>query len=160
MVERRSGHLVFVSSLAGKAASPRASVYNATKFGLRGFALALREDLAGDRAGVGVSVVLPASSAAPACSPNRARRSRRGMGTSTPEEVAAGVVKAIEQNKAEVAVAPIQQRLLVGFAHVFPGLAGAGPARRWHEGGRATRPRPDRQALSEPAAGRSTGRFP
>ena len=59
MIERRSGHLLFVSSLSGKAASPRASVYNATKFGLRGFALALREDLAGDNAGVGVSLVLP-----------------------------------------------------------------------------------------------------
>ena len=64
-----------------------------------------------------------ASSAAPACSPSRARGCRPGVGTSTPEEVAAGVVKAIEQNKAEVAVAPVQQRLLVGFAHVFPGLA-------------------------------------
>ena len=59
MIERRSGRLLFVSSLSGKAASPlRASVYNATKFGLRGFALALR-DLAGDNAGVGVSLVLP-----------------------------------------------------------------------------------------------------
>ncbi len=46
-----------------------------------------------------------------------------GMGTSTCEEVGAGVVKAIEQNQAEVAVAPIQQRALVGFAHVFPGIA-------------------------------------
>ena len=45
MVERGRGHLVFMSSLQGKAATPVASVYCATKFGLRGFALALREDL-------------------------------------------------------------------------------------------------------------------
>jgi hypothetical protein len=45
------------------------------------------------------------------------------MGTSTPEEVAIGVVRAIEQDKAEVTVAPPQQRALVGFAHVFPGIA-------------------------------------
>ena len=123
MVERHGGHLVFVSSLAGKAASPRASVYNATKFGLRGFALALREDLAGDRAGVGVSVVLPGFIRGAGMFAESGARIPPGVGTSTPEEVAAGVVKAIEQNKAEVAVAPVQQRLLVGFAHVFPGLA-------------------------------------
>jgi short-subunit dehydrogenase len=123
MVERHGGHLVFVSSLAGKAASPRASVYNATKFGLRGFALALREDLAGDRAGIGVSVVLPGFIRGAGMFAESGARIPPGVGTSTPEEVAAGVVKAIEQNKAEVAVAPVQQRLLVGFAHVFPGLA-------------------------------------
>ena len=39
MIERRRGHLVFISSLAGKAASPASSIYSATKFGLRGFAL-------------------------------------------------------------------------------------------------------------------------
>ena len=39
MIERRRGHMVFISSLAGKAASPASSIYSATKFGLRGFAL-------------------------------------------------------------------------------------------------------------------------
>jgi short-subunit dehydrogenase len=57
MVARRSGHLVFVSSLQGKSASPLSAVYTATKFGLRGFALSLRLDLADH--GVGVSCVLP-----------------------------------------------------------------------------------------------------
>ena len=41
----------------GRWAAPGTSVYAATKFGLRGFALVLREDLRA--AGVGVSVVLP-----------------------------------------------------------------------------------------------------
>src|SRR5204862_240112 len=36
MVERGQGHLVFVSSLAGKVASVGSSLYSATKFGLRG----------------------------------------------------------------------------------------------------------------------------
>ena len=57
MAARGAGHLVFVSSLSGKVASGGGSVYSATKFGLRGFAHGLREDLRG--AGVGVSVVLP-----------------------------------------------------------------------------------------------------
>src|SRR5207245_8264062 len=57
MIERRRGHLVFIASLAGKAASPASSIYSATKFGLRGFALGLRADLA--EHGVIVSTVLP-----------------------------------------------------------------------------------------------------
>src|SRR5436305_6316736 len=57
MIERGRGHMVFVSSLSGKAASPASSIYSATKFGLRGFALGLREDLRPHH--VGVSTVLP-----------------------------------------------------------------------------------------------------
>jgi len=57
MLARRSGQLVFMASMAGHVASPRTSLYNATKFGLRGFALALRLELAGS--GVGVSLVSP-----------------------------------------------------------------------------------------------------
>ncbi len=57
LTARGSGHLVFVSSISGQAATARASLYAATKFGLRGFALCLREDLRGT--GIGVSVVSP-----------------------------------------------------------------------------------------------------
>lgn len=123
MAERGGGHLLFVSSLSGKAASPRASIYNATKFGLRGFALALREDLAGDGSGVGVSVVLPGFIRGAGMFAISGARVPPGMGTSTPAEVGAGVVKAIEQNRAEVAVAPLQQRTLATLAHIFPGIA-------------------------------------
>lgn len=123
MVDRHGGHLLFVSSLAGKAASPRASVYNGTKFGLRGFALALREDLAGDGSGVGVTVVMPGFIRDAGMFADSGAKVPSGVGTSTPEEVAAGVVRGIEQNKAEVAVAPLQQRALAHFAHWFPGIA-------------------------------------
>lgn len=124
MSERGSGHLVFVSSLAGKAASPRASIYNATKFGLRGFALALREDLAGDDGNVGVSVVLPGFIRGAGMFADSGASPPPGVGTATPEQVGAGVVRAIEENRGEVAVAPIQQRALASFAHAFPGIAG------------------------------------
>lgn len=123
MRERERGHLVYVSSLSGKAASPRASLYNGTKFGLRGFALALREDLAGT-AGVGASIVLPGFIRGAGMFAESGARPPPGIGTSTPEAVAAGVVRAIERDRAEVAVAPLQQRALAGFAAVFPGIAG------------------------------------
>ena len=57
MAARGAGHLVFISSMSGKTTTVGGSVYSATKFGLRGFALGLREDLRGS--GVGVSTVFP-----------------------------------------------------------------------------------------------------
>ncbi|MGH2901298.1 MAG: SDR family NAD(P)-dependent oxidoreductase, partial [Solirubrobacteraceae bacterium] len=57
MVDRGAGHIVFMSSLAGKAATAGSSLYNATKFGLRGFAGAMRAELHGT--GVGVSTIFP-----------------------------------------------------------------------------------------------------
>jgi short-subunit dehydrogenase len=124
MTSRGSGHIVVVSSLAGKAASPRASIYNATKFGLRGFALALREDLAGDGGAIGVSVVMPGFIRDAGMFADAGAKPPPGIGTATPAQVAAGVLKAIESNKAEVAVAPPQQRALAHFAHLFPAIAG------------------------------------
>jgi len=55
MLERRSGALVYVGSLSGRVAME--PVYSASKYGLRGFALGLRRQLAGT--GVSVSLVSP-----------------------------------------------------------------------------------------------------
>src|SRR5215213_9400919 len=57
MVDRGSGHLVFISSISGKVASGGGSIYSATKFGLRGFATSLHDEL--ERDGVGVTTVFP-----------------------------------------------------------------------------------------------------
>ncbi len=122
MKERGSGHLVFVSSLSGKAFSPRSSLYSATKSGLRGFALALREDLW--TSGVGVSVVMPGFVREAGMFHDSGAKPPPGLGTSTPGEVASGVVRAIERNRAEVEVAPRIQRVLANFAHRRPEIAG------------------------------------
>jgi short-subunit dehydrogenase len=132
MRQRGDGHLVFVSSLSGKAPSPRSAIYAATKFGLRGFALCLRADLAGT--GVGVSLVAPGFIRDAGMFADSGAKPPPGMGTSTPEEVAAGVVKAIERNKVEVAVAPLQVRAL---AHI--GLASPRIAMRAVSGGTASK---------------------
>ena len=42
MVKQQSGHIFFVNSTAGKEAKPNHTMYNATKFGLVGFATSLR----------------------------------------------------------------------------------------------------------------------
>ncbi len=121
MLERGSGHMVFISSLSGKSATPLSSVYNATKFGLRGFALGLRADL--NPLGVGVSIVSPGTIREAGMYADSGAPPITGLGTGSPQQVAAAVVKAIEQNKVEVTVAPFQQRLLAHFALASPGIA-------------------------------------
>ncbi len=123
MVERGRGHLVFISSLAGKATSPASSLYSATKFGLRGFGLALRTDLASQ--GVGVSVVLPGFISGAGMFAEAGIDLPSGVGTRSPEQVAAGVIRAIERDRAEVDVAPVGLRLGAALAAVAPGMAAA-----------------------------------
>jgi short-subunit dehydrogenase len=121
MLERGSGHLVYVASLAGKVPSPRSSLYNATKFGLRGFALATRQDLQGR--GIGVSLVLPGFIRQAGMFADAEVAPPPGMGTSSPADVGAGLIRAIERNKAEVVVAPMQQRALSHLGHILPAVA-------------------------------------
>jgi short-subunit dehydrogenase len=123
MIERRRGHMVFISSLQGKAATPVSSLYCATKFGLRGFALALREDLRSF--GVGVSVVLPGFIRDAGMFADSGATLPPGVGTRSPEDVAQAVVTAIERNRAEVDVAPIGLRLGSAFASVAPSISAA-----------------------------------
>ena len=121
MLERRSGHMVFISSLSGKSATPLSSIYNATKFGLRGFALGLRADL--DPQGIGVSLVSPGTIREAGMYSDSGAPPIPGLGTGTPQQVAAAVVKAIEKNKVEITVAPPQQRMLAHFALTSPGIS-------------------------------------
>lgn len=121
MVEKGSGSLVFIASLAGKAASPQSSIYNATKFGLRGFALGLRTDL-GPK-GVGVSLVSPGFIRDAGMFADSGAKPPPAMGTASPQQVGAAVVKAIEGDRIEVAVAPIHQRFMAHFGMVSPSLS-------------------------------------
>ncbi len=123
MITRRRGHLAFISSLSGKAASPASSIYSATKFGLRGFALGLREDLRPH--GVGVSVVLPGFVSEAGMFADSGASLPLGVGTRSPEQVARAVVSAIDRNRAEVAVAPLTMRLGASIGGVAPALASA-----------------------------------
>jgi len=122
LTERRSGHLVMVASLSGFAPTARQSVYNATKFGLRGFALGLREDLRGS--GVGVSLVSPGFIRDAGMFADSKASPPAGMGTASPEEVGAAVVEAIEKDRGEITVAPFRQVRLAKFAGRHPELAG------------------------------------
>jgi short-subunit dehydrogenase len=121
MVEKGSGHMVFISSLSGKSATPLSSIYNATKFGLRGFALGLRADL--DPLGIGVSIVSPGTIREAGMYADSGAKPIPGLGTGSPQQVADAVLKAIGQNKVEIAVAPLRQRVLAHFALSTPGIS-------------------------------------
>ena len=121
MLERGSGHLVFVSSISGQAATARQSVYSATKYGLRGFAFGLRDDLR--RTPVGVSVVSPGLIRQAGMFAESGARPVPGLGTGRPEQVGAAVVRAIERNRREITVAPLRQRALARMGMNAPELS-------------------------------------
>ncbi|QQQ75882.1 SDR family NAD(P)-dependent oxidoreductase [Saccharothrix sp. 6-C] len=121
MLTARRGHVVLIGSLAGKVASAHASLYNATKFGLRGFALGLREDLRGS--GVGVSIVQPGFVRDAGMFADTGAKPPAGMRTVSPEEVAAAVVKAIEEDRGELTVAPPELRVASVLGGAFPAFS-------------------------------------
>jgi short-subunit dehydrogenase len=121
MLQRASGHVVFISSLSGKTAKPASSLYNATKFGVRGFALGLRQDWAGR--GVGVSCVNPGpiGTAHDAAAGDVALPA--GFRPKVPADVAAAVVRAVRHDRAEVDVADPVMRVCVVLGQVAPQVA-------------------------------------
>jgi short-subunit dehydrogenase len=121
MVARGGGHIVYVSSLSGKAGTPRTSVYAATKFGLRGFAQSLREDLRPH--GVGVSTVFPGFIRDAGMFHDSGAKLPGYLGTKTPKDVGRAVVKAIEHDRLEIDVAPLQMRIGTALAGLAPEAA-------------------------------------
>jgi short-subunit dehydrogenase len=121
MVQRGSGHVVFMSSLAGKTATAGSSLYNATKFGLRGFAGALRAELHGT--GVGVSSIFPGFISGAGMFADANVKLPFGVGTKTPEHVADATLRAIERDRGEIDVAPAGLKLGAKFGGLAPELA-------------------------------------
>jgi uncharacterized protein len=118
MAARGGGQIVFVSSLSGKAGTARSSVYAATKFGLRGFAQSLREDLR--PRGVGVSTVFPGFIRGAGMFHDSGAKLPPYVGTKTPEDVARAVIKAIEHDRSEVDVAPLPMRVGAALSGLAP----------------------------------------
>lgn len=121
MAERRRGHMVFISSMSGKVPSPGSSLYNASKFALRGFAGAMREELRPEN--VGVSTVFPGFISDAGMFADSGVKLPPGIGTKTPEEVAAAVVRGIEEDIGEIDVAPLPVRLGAKLAGLAPEIS-------------------------------------
>lgn len=120
MVTRGSGHVVLVSSLSGKVATANSGLYSATKFGLRGFASGLRQDLAGT--GVGVSCLFPGPIRDAGMFHDTGVELPRIAGTKTPDDVAAAALRAIERDVGEIDVAVAGARAWGVLGQVAPRL--------------------------------------
>ena len=121
MRARGSGHFVFMSSLSGRAPVAGAALYAATKFGLRGFGASLRADLHGT--GIGVSIVSPGFVHDAGMFAESGAELPPGFRTVSPEQVADATISAVERDRGEVTVAPLELRLGTALAAVAPDLA-------------------------------------
>jgi short-subunit dehydrogenase len=123
MVPRGRGHIVLIGSLAGRAATPRLSMYNASKFGLRGFALAYREELRGT--GVGVSLIAPGFVSEAGMFADSGNELPPGMRAVSPDDVAKAVLRSIDKDLGEVSVAPPELKAMSMLAVAAPRLSAA-----------------------------------
>ena len=121
MVERRKGWLVFISSVAGKIASPEESAYAASKFAMLGLAQALSLEV--EDAGVHVLSVCPGAIRTPFFDEEALQRmppvALRGM--VEPEGLVEEILKALAKGRREIThprwIAPayVVQALFPGF---------------------------------------------
>jgi uncharacterized protein len=120
MLERGRGHLVFISSVSGRAFSRGRSLYSSTSYALRGFAGCLRLDL--EKTGVGVTTVYPG----PIETPGDTELPGFKLDI-PPARVAKAVVRGIEQDKGEIVVAPLVLRGALRLTAVAPRLGPPSP---------------------------------
>jgi short-subunit dehydrogenase len=129
MIERRRGHILNISSLAGKTALPYNTVYTSTKHALVGFSWSLREEV--KPFGIGVSVVCPsfvAETGMFANSPHYQDAPWIARPVS-PDKVGAASIKAIESDKAEILVAKGLGKMVDVFHALSPAFT-TGVSRR------------------------------
>lgn len=117
-----SAAVVFTGSVAGVSPSPGMGAYNASKFGLRGFALSLAAELSGTAISVTHLVVGYVRDAGMLV--DSGGRPPRGVRTRSADQVASAVVEALDAGPAERWVAPWELRLAALAAGSSPRLVG------------------------------------
>jgi short-subunit dehydrogenase len=126
MLQRRRGHIVNISSLAGKSATPYNVPYAAAKGGLIAFTHSLRAEVH-DR-GVSASVVCPGFVSEAGMFATKKKdhgvTEPKMLGASAPSSVAAAVVRALEDDVLEILVNPGPMRLLQAVNQLFPEMGG------------------------------------
>lgn len=121
MLNRNEGHIVNISSLAGKSGPSCQEVYAATKAGLIGFTNSLRATYR--KTNVGASVICPGFVEAGIYDRLKTKTGLQApklLGTSRPETVSKAVIRAIRKNLPDVIINPIPVRPLFAISALFP----------------------------------------
>ncbi len=125
MIQRKSGHIVVVSSVTGKFGAPMRSAYSASKHALHGFFESLRAEIWRDQ--IKVTLVCPGyvrtnlrANALQGDGTPRGKAAAPYRDALSPEVCAAQILKAITQGKEEVYIG--RQGLAIYAYRFFPGL--------------------------------------
>jgi short-subunit dehydrogenase len=123
MLERKRGHIVNISSLAGKSGPAFQEPYAATKAGLIAFTASLRATYR--RLGVSASVIVPGFVEAGIYTKLKTKSGCSApmlLGTSPPQLIPRAVIRAIQKDLPEVIINPLPVRPLLAFTSLFPVL--------------------------------------
>lgn len=123
MLGRNRGHIVNLSSLAGKTGFPNETPYAASKAGLIMFTHSLRVELADTQ--IGASVVCPgfvSDDGMYARMEARAGPAPKILQPTTPKKVADGVVRCIQKNISELVINPLPMKMLFMLQEAIPGI--------------------------------------
>ena len=130
MLDRQRGHIVNISSGAGKVGVPFAVAYATSKHGLVGFTNSLRCEYL--KSPVGFSVVCPGfvtETGMYARWEDHGAKAPKLVGRSTPDKVAHVVVRCIQKNRGEALVNTLPVRpLIVLFNIATPGPSSGSPS--------------------------------
>ena len=121
MIERRCGHIVNISSLAGRSGPAFQEPYAATKAALVAFTSSLRATYRGT--GVSASAVTPGFVEAGIYANLKEKTHCSApalLGTSPPESVARAVIRCIQRDIPEIIVNPYPVRPLLALTALFP----------------------------------------
>lgn len=114
MIPRGSGHIVNLASTAGKVGMPGGATYCATKFAMVGFCESVKGELAGT--GVHLTIVLPG---VVDTALGEGVKQPIGIRLVQPEDVAAGIVDALQRPRYEVYV-PVEAGPLAQMGAALP----------------------------------------
>ncbi|RUO78946.1 short chain dehydrogenase [Idiomarina tyrosinivorans] len=127
MVERQQGHIVTVSSVAGKVGTKMRSGYSGAKFAVLGYMDCIRAEM--QQHGIVCTSILPgfvhtqiAHNALTGDGSARGKADQDNASGISAEQCAKEIVTAIQKNKAEVVVAKGLSKLAPTLQRWFPGL--------------------------------------
>lgn len=125
MVQQKTGHIINIASLAGIAPIPGIALYSASKFAVRGFSLALAQEL--KKSDVKVSVICPDAIQTPMLSLQEnyeeAALTFSGAKTLTVEDIGHTLFNQVLPRKPLEVALPASRGWLAKLGSAFPGLS-------------------------------------